>query len=98
MDNCVNNIFRFAKNQYDCIRDNCLYTDDSSDMEDYNGWMDLFGYGTSRYTNPPYLISTDISDYTVGSITEDSRYDWGVYNPIYRILPPSDISCLKDDY
>lgn len=96
--NCAHNIFRFAKNQYDCIRSNCLYTEDYGDMGGYNGWMDLFGYGTSGYRNNPSNISTNISDYTVGDIETDSNYDWGVYNPIYRILPSSDISCLKDDY
>lgn len=70
--------FRFALHQYDKIGDD-VYT---KIAPNYNGWIDLFGYGTSGYMGcQPYEISKDEKQYPNQDI-EGSNYDWGVYNPI----------------
>ncbi|MBO4778812.1 MAG: hypothetical protein J5588_10020 [Bacteroidales bacterium] len=73
------NTWRFAEQQYDIIGSN-----NSNISESYEGWIDLFGWGTSGYNGKnPYMTSTDYSDY--GDGTNDiagTNYDWGVYNKI----------------
>ena len=66
--------WQFAPNQYDVIGNG----NDNID-EDYTGWIDLFGFGTSGHNNC-YPYSTDkASD---ASLTgENEQADWGV-NPI----------------
>ena len=47
--------WRFALHQYDCIGD-----ENSNISADYDGWIDLFGWGTSGYNeSKPYLTDTD---------------------------------------
>ena len=52
----------------------------------YNGWIDLFGWGTSGYNNKyPYMTSTTGTDYGNGNNDiAGTNYDWGVYNAIYN--------------
>lgn len=54
--------WQFAKNQYDIIG-----ADNASIASDYNGWIDLFGWGTG---NNPTLSRTDNADYAAFT-------DWG---------------------
>jgi hypothetical protein len=73
------NTKRFAENQYDVIG-----TDNSNISDSYDGWIDLFGWATSGYSNSmPYQTSDDVSDYgpedeSIGG----TNYDWGVFNKI----------------
>lgn len=55
-------------------------------QNNYYGWIDLFGFGTSGYDNKvPYLKSQTNSDYGIGSTNIDGLYyDFGVYNDIYN--------------
>jgi hypothetical protein len=73
--------FRFAKNQYEVIGE-----DNKKVAPNYDGWIDLFGWGTSGYMGcQPTEISKNYSDYgpKVGDLTgANANYDWGVYNPI----------------
>ena len=73
--------FRFAKNQYDVIGE-----DNKKVAPNYDGWIDLFGWGTSGYMGcQPTEISKNASDYgpKEGGLTgANANYDWGVYNPI----------------
>lgn len=87
--NTITGIWRFAPNQYDFARiegDDLRYI--SSD-----GWMDLFGFGTSGWNSGanaylPTSTSDKKQDYYVGgSYTNDltgtyANADWGVYNSI----------------
>ena len=59
--------WRFAENQWDYIGDA-----NSNISETYNGWIDLFGWGTG---NAPTKTSTSYSDYS-------NFIDWGM-NVIY---------------
>ena len=79
--------WRFAPNQYSYIGD-----DNANASETYDGWIDLFGWGTSGHSHgavcyQPWSTSETYSDYyAYGSQTaslndEDGTADWGC-NPI----------------
>ena len=71
--------WRFAEHQFDMIGD-----DNAKISESYEGWIDLFGWGTSGYNSKnPYMTSTSYGDYGDGSNDiAGTNYDWGVYNKI----------------
>ncbi len=80
-----NGIWRFAINQYDYVGYDNQYI-----SSNYDGWIDLFGYGTSgnlvgEYTGfivyYPWLTSTSYSSYWRNNIS-NTNFDWGLYNPI----------------
>ena len=50
----------------------------------YDGWIDLFGWGTSGYNGKnPWMTSTISTDYGNGNNNiAGTNYDWGVYNTI----------------
>ena len=86
--NANTNTWRFAENQYDIAG---YENDNISDT--YNGWIDLFGWGTSGWNSgavcyQPWstsLTETDYrpgGDYTTDLITAYANADWGVYNSI----------------
>ncbi len=91
------NTFRFAENQWNYIggsyeanqmgnvngSDNCLVSNI------YEGWIDLFGYGTSGWNGggntsfEPYAVSTSSDSFLDKDLTGDyARADWGVHNAI----------------
>lgn len=71
--------FRFAVSQY-----NIIGKDNEKIAPNYDGWIDLFGWGTSGFMGcQPTEASKNTSDY--GPASGDiagTNYDWGVYNPI----------------
>ena len=75
------NTWRFAENQYDYIG-----AANSNIAETYEGWIDLFGWGTSgEGTSYPYLSVSSSSSYGPSdnsSLNEETEYDWGVHNAI----------------
>ncbi|MBO5086787.1 MAG: hypothetical protein J6B65_06070 [Paludibacteraceae bacterium] len=73
------NTWRFAENQYDAIK-----KDNSKISATYDGWIDLFGWGTSGYDNKyPYMLSIDPTQYGNGTNEiEKTLYDWGLNNAI----------------
>ena len=74
-----NDVFRFAEHQFDTIGAN-----NKNISATYDGWIDLFGWGTSGYNSKyPYMTSTTASDYGDGiNDIAGTSYDWGKYNPI----------------
>lgn len=55
----------------------------TSIAEDYAGWIDLFGWGTSGYNDiMPYLSAQDYTKYANVKDIAGTNYDWGVYNQI----------------
>ena len=93
--------WRFAENQWDCVGDategtvyeNGVKCDNAKISESYDGWIDLFGWGTSGWNSganayQPYNTSNSYNDYYPGgdstnSLTGDyANADWGVYNKI----------------
>ena len=81
------NTWRFAENQYDYVGEA------NSNISSYNdGWIDLFGWGTSGYNHgavcyQPWSISETYSDYYAygeayyNLYDQTGQADWG-YNPI----------------
>ena len=69
----------FAENQYDFVGG-----DNTNISSTYDGWIDLFGWGTSGYNDKqPYMTSD--TDYDYGDGTNDltgTNYDWGAYASI----------------
>ncbi|MBQ6725638.1 MAG: hypothetical protein IJQ89_03590 [Bacteroidales bacterium] len=88
--------FRFAPNQWDYVGTSCKYgtvyntlgdkSKNESISSSYNGWIDLFGWGTSGYNSKnPYMTSTTNSDYGNGkNDIAGTHYDWGVHNKIFN--------------
>ena len=87
-DGTAKGTWRFAENQWDVIGDG-----NANIAEDYTGWIDLFGWGTSGWnsganTYQPWSISEDAFDYSPGgsesnNLTDNyANADWGVYNAI----------------
>jgi len=84
--------WRFAEHQWDFVGDSVLgnvyedgiKSDNANISPVYNGWIDLFGWGTSGYNSKnPYMTSTNYSDYGDGyNDIAGTNYDWGVYNAI----------------
>lgn len=66
--------WRFASKQYECIG-----SANSNVSLFYQGWIDLFGWGTSGYNDiNPWLTDYDMEP---ASIT-GTGYDWGLHNAI----------------
>ncbi|MCQ2607562.1 MAG: DUF4988 domain-containing protein [Bacteroidales bacterium] len=81
-------VWRFATNQWEAIGEGNMNI-----AEDYDGWIDLFGWGTSGWNSgavcyQPYQTSSTNSDYFVGGSETTNltgayaNADWGVYNKI----------------
>ena len=81
------NTWRFAENQYDIIGSNNQYISSY-----YNGWIDLFGWGTSGYDHgavcyQPWSVNNSYSNYYAYGQSDYSlndqtgKADWG-YNTI----------------
>lgn len=81
------NVWRFATNQWDFVAQ-----DNTNISQYYNGWIDLFGWGTSGYDHgavcyQPWSTSTNYSDYyaygwySYNLYDKTGQADWG-YNPI----------------
>lgn len=77
------NSWRFAEHQYDFCHEG-----NNNISPTYDGWIDLFGWGTSGWGNKqPYTASTDPADYIhLPNWTTMTGYyaeaDWGVHNSI----------------
>ena len=66
--------WRFAEHQYDCIG-----STNTNISLFYQGWVDLFGWGTSGYNDiKPWLIEYDMDAVSITG----TQYDWGLNNAI----------------
>lgn len=78
--NAASDTWRFAGQQAAFIGDKNSYAD-----RDYDGWIDLFGWGTSGYRErPPYYQASNPGAYGngPGNNIDGTSYDWGLYNAI----------------
>lgn len=79
---CKNYEFKFAEEQYETLGNEA----NEKCAPDYDGWIDIFGWGTSGYMGcQPTERDTTLDQYGPknGDLTGDNaNYDWGVYNPI----------------
>lgn len=73
------NTWRFAGHQWDLMLESNKHK-----SSDYDGWIDLFPWGTSGYNGlQPYKTDLSDADYAEGaSDISGTNYDWGVYNII----------------
>ena len=73
------NTWRFAEHQWDYVG-----ADNKNMAPDYDGWMDLFGWGTSGYnSSKPYITDADNTLYGDGvNDIAGTNFDWGLYNTI----------------
>lgn len=69
---CTQHIWRFAEHSYDIIG-----ADNANISDSYNGWIDLFGYGTSGVNYSPTLHTNNNADYASGDISNTDN-DWGI--------------------
>ena len=86
--------WRFAEHQWDFVGDSIngnvyekgVKSDNAKISSSYDGWIDLFGWGTSGYNGKnPYMTSKDESDYGDGdNDIAGTNYDWGFYNKIFN--------------
>lgn len=67
------NTWRFAEHQFDCIGQDNVNISSTN-----NGWIDLFGYGTSRDPYPPYTFEKNDNSYPHMSLQNVNGYDWGI--------------------
>lgn len=79
----VRDEWRFAENQWDFVGEE----GNMSAAPDYDGWIDLFAWGTSGYDGKfPYAndICTEcgVNFGNSGYDITNTNYDWGVYNAI----------------
>ena len=96
--------WRFAEHQWDYVG-----SANKNISSSYNGWIDLFGWGTSGWNSganayQPYSTSETNSDYYPGGSYENSltgnyaNADWGVYNQIGDDAPGSWRTLTKDEW
>ena len=73
------NTWRFAEHQWIIIG-----KENKNISSSYDGWIDLFGWGTSGYDGKfPWMTSGDNIEYGNGKENiEGTNYDWGVYDTI----------------
>ena len=83
--------WRFAENQYDVVGhqlignvyENGVKSNNTRISQDYDGWIDLFGWGTSGYMGRwPFLYEDDSDLYADLKDICQIQYDWGTYNTI----------------
>lgn len=94
-------VWRFAEHQWDYVGDdtngtvygNGVKSNNALISSTYNGWIDLFGWGTSGWESganayQPWAVGTNDQDYYPGGSYTYSlqgsyaNADWGVYNAI----------------
>ena len=97
--------WRFAETQWECWG----WYEDIQFSSSYNGWIDLFGWGTSGWNSGanaylPYSTSSSSGDYYPGGSDsndltgEYANADWGVYNQIGEDAPGSWRTLTTDEW
>ncbi len=94
------NIWRFAEHQWDIIGD-----DNRNISPTFNGWIDLFGWGTSGWNNgnsyyKPYDYKYDSQkdDYGYGPVFDDSNIDTSDLGQNYLRAISKNGLCLTSNY
>ena len=94
-------VWRFAEHQWSYVGDatvgnvyvNNVKSNNENVSSTYNGWIDLFGWGTSGWNSgaaayQPWSTNTSPDDYSPGGDANNNltgayaKADWGVYNAI----------------
>ena len=96
---CLNKEWRFAPNPYDIIG-----SDNANIAENYDGWIDLFGCGTSGWNSgvvcyQPWSSSINNADYIQHSLIGDyKRADWGynIKKQLHKVAFTGDFNDLEN--
>ena len=76
--------WRFASNQYDYIgSSNCNIS------QTYNGWIDLFGWGTSGFHDPSDVYNVNYQPWAASSDTINELYNEYGYGPSINMQSPN---------
>lgn len=78
-----NRKWRFAEHQYDCIGDA-----NTNISAGYDGWIDLFGWGTSGYHDVADSYNTNYQPYSTSSSTVSEAFNYCGYGPSTNVLYP----------
>lgn len=88
----TSSLWRFAEHQFDYIGQGNKYAG-----EDYVGWIDLFGWGTSGYHNPFDVHNTAYQPWSTNNENVDYLYNSKGYGPSVDMEYP-DLTDLSANY
>ena len=75
--------WRFAENQWDYVGE-----DNSNISQTYDGWIDLFGWGTSSFHNPSDLYNVYYQPWSTSDSEVNGEYNDYGYGPSMNMLDP----------
>ena len=78
------NIWSFAENQWDYVG-----TDNSNISPTYNGWIDLFGWGTSGYHNIYDHFNVNYQPYSYSQAPVNTECNYYGYGPSTNMYDPN---------
>ena len=78
------NTWRFAENQYDYVG-----SANSNVSETYDGWIDLFGWGTSGYHDSSDPYNVNYQPWSTSTATVNTDYNYYGYGPSTNMESPN---------
>lgn len=78
------NKWRFAEHQYDCIGEA-----NASVSESYDGWIDLFGWGTSGFRDASDVYNTNYHPFSSSTTVVNVLYNYCGYGPSTNMSNPN---------
>lgn len=89
--------WRFAEHQYDYVGDalygnvyvNGVKSNNANISSTYDGWIDLFGWGTSGYHDPADIYNTRYMPYEITNPLVNGTYNYYGYGPSTNQTSPS---------
>lgn len=78
------NTWRFAENQWDYVG-----ADNSNISSEYDGWIDLFGWGTSGYHNVYDNFNVNYQPYSYSAATVQTECNYYGYGPSTNMYDPN---------
>ena len=78
------NTWQFAANQYDYIG-----SDNSNISQNYSGWIDLFGWGTSGYHDASDPYNVNYQPWSTSTSTVNETYNYYGYGPSTNMSSPN---------
>ena len=77
------NTWKFAENQYDYVG-----SDNSNISSTYDGWIDLFGWGTSGYHDESDTYNVNYQPWSTSTSQVNSSYNYFGYGPSTNMTDP----------
>ena len=76
--------WKFAENQWDIIG-----SENSNISENYSGWIDLFGWGTSGYHDANDTYNVNYQPWSTSTSAVNSSYNYNGYGPSTNMTDPN---------